>query len=269
MQKENMAPAITPTSAYPTAEQIMNRARAYANDSYRQGRGRILTDTAPFSIEYLNGALEELQDKLANNAVITLIKDNVILGPLTPVSGQPATQIFIGYDGYFDGTAMQSLPVLPSDLRAPQKLWERQVGSNLPFREMTQPQEGLPSYWQSPWLGLWEYRQDRIYFTGSTITEEVRVRYESRLLTLTDADDFANTEIQILSSVNALAVLVVYHYALARGAPAAANMAADAEKQMRYIVRRYTRRAQSVPYHRKPYQTSNDWPGNRGMNGLF
>ena len=259
-----MAPAITPSVAYPTAEQVMNRARAYANDSYRQGKGRILTDTASFSIEYLNGALEELQDKISNNGSITLIKDNIILGPITPVSGQPATQIYIGYDGFFDGTKIQPLPVLPSDLRAPMKLWERQVGSNLPFREMRQPQEGLPSCFQQPWLGLWEYRQDRIYFTGSTITEEVRVRYESRLLSLAADDDFANTEIQILSSVNALAVLVVYHYAVARGAAAAQIMAADAEKQMRYIVRRYTRRAQSVPYHRKPYGDQ----GN-GVNGSW
>ena len=64
---------------------------------------------------------------------------------------------------------------------------------------------------------------------------------------------FANTEIQILASVNALAVLTVYHYALARGAAAAQIMAADADKHMRYIVRRYTRRAQSIPYNRRRF----------------
>jgi hypothetical protein len=79
------------------------------------------------------------------------------------------------------------------------------------------------------------------------------VRYEARLPMLADASDFANTEIQILSSVNALAILVVYHYAVARGAAAAQMMQADAEKMMRYIVRRYTRRAQSIPYNRRRF----------------
>lgn len=232
----------------------MNRARAYANDSYRQGKGRILTDQAPFSIEYLNGALEELVDKISNNGVVSLIKDNVILGPLTPLAQtDPSVQTFISYDGYFDGTIMHDLPVLPSDMRVPQKLWERQVGSGLPFTQMRQPMEGLPSCMQTQYLRVWEYRQDRINFTGSLLTEEVRVRYESSLLTLNNADDFANTEIQILASVNALAVLTVYHYAVARGAPAAQLMATDAEKHMRYIVRRYTRRAQSIPYNRRRF----------------
>ena len=249
-----MSGAITPQSAYPTAEQVMNRARAYANDSYRQGKGRILTDIAPFSIQYLNGALEELQDRLGNNSVITLIRDNVILGPLPPLAEiNPAVQTFISYEGFFDGVTMHSLPKLPSDMRAPQKLWERQIGSNLPFVAMQQPMEGLPSCFQNQWLRLWEYRGDRIYFTGSTVAEEVRVRYEARLPMLADASDFANTEIQILSSVNALAILVVYHYAVARGAAAAQMMQADAEKMMRYIVRRYTRRAQSIPYNRRRF----------------
>ena len=237
----------------------MNRARAYVNDAFRGGKGRILTDTAPFTIEYLNGALEELQDKLGNNGVITLTIDNVILGPIGPLPGpDPAVQIFIGYTGYFDGYAMHALPVLPSNIISVQKAWERVVGSGLPFKEMGEPQEGLPSILQGPWLNQWEYRQDRIYMTGSTQTEELRIRGEIRLGTLTDDTDFASTQIGILALTNALATLVAYNYARARGAPAAQMMAADALKFQKYIVKRYTRRAQSINYQRQPYGDAGD-----------
>lgn len=119
-----MSNAITPQAAYPTAEQVMNRARAFVNDSFRGGKGRILTDQAPFTSEYLNSALEELQDLIGNNGVITLIEDNVILAGITPVAAiNPATQVFISYEGYYDGAAMHALPVLPSNMRAILKVW--------------------------------------------------------------------------------------------------------------------------------------------------
>jgi hypothetical protein len=251
--------SVVPQSAYPTAEQVMNRARAYANDAFRQGKGRILTDTAPFTIEYLNGALEELQDKLGNNGVISLTTDNIILGPIGPLPGpDPAVQIFVGYTGYFDGYAMHALPALPSNLISVKEVWERLVGSGLPFKQMGEPQGPLPSILQGPWLNQWEYRQDAIYMTGSTQTEELRIRGEIRLGTLTDANDLATTQIGVLASVNALATLVAYNYARARGAPAAQIMAADALKFQKYIVKRYTRLKQEINYQRQPHGDAGD-----------
>jgi hypothetical protein len=238
---------------------VMDRARAFVADSFRGGAGRILTNTASFSVQYLNAALEELQSKLRNNGVITFLRDNVILGPIPAIAASdPSLQTFISYEGYFDGTAMNDLPKLPADVLMPQKLWERQVGSGLSFMEMTQPMEGLPSIMQGPFLGVWEYRQDRIYLTGSTSTEELRMRYIAQLTPLTAEDDLANTQISILASVNALAKLTAYHYALARGAVGATQMQADADRYTRLIVRQYTRRAQSVPYNRKPYGDAGD-----------
>jgi hypothetical protein len=270
-----MASAVVTQSAYPTCGQVMNRARAYVNDSYRGGAGRILTNQASLSVECLNGAFEELSDKIGNNGGITLIKDNVILTPIPALpQPDPAVQIQITYNGFFNGVEMLSGPVLPSDCRAPLKLWERQFGSGLPFVPMTQPMEGLPSAFQGQWLRFWEYRQDAICLCGSTITEELRLRYETRFPVIapdSPDDDWQNTEIDILSSVNALATIVAYNYARARGSPGAAIMQADAEKMMRYIVRRYTRRAQAIPYHRKPYETggSSGGNGNWGTNLPF
>lgn len=243
-------------SAYPTAAKVMRRARAYVNDAFQGGNGRILTNQAPFSVEFLNGALEDLQDAIGNNG-ITLIKDNVILGPLTALPGvNPATQTFVSFQGYFNGTQMVALPKLPSDCRAVLRVWEREVGSGLPFVPMTQPQEGLPSTWQGQCVGLWEWRQDRINMMGSTLNEEIRIRYESQLQEIaadSTTDDWQNTEIAILSSVNELAHFVAYFYARARGAQAAAIMQADGETYKRRIIRRYVRRDQATPYQRVPY----------------
>jgi len=244
----------------------MNRARAFVNDAFRGGQGRILTNQAPFTVEYLNAALEELQDKLGENGVITFIQDNIILTPITPLATpDPAKELFISYDGFFNGTAMVSKPFLPSNVVAVEKLWERQTGSGLPFQPMTEPMEGLPSILQGPWLNYWEYRGDSIYLTGSTQTEDLRMRAQIRQVPIAaaDAGDLDNVEIQILASVNAMATLVAYNYARARGANAAQLMAADALKMMRYIVRRYTRQKQSTPYNRRAYGESGDRRGVR------
>lgn len=268
-----MAQQVAPQAPYPTVEQVMNRARAIANDSYRQGKGRILTDDAPFTVEYVNGSLEELQDRLRNNAVITLIQDNIILGPLTALAApDPAIQIFIGYNGFFNGTVMADLPKLPSNVLSPLKVWERQVGSGLPFVPMTQPTQGLPSCFQNSWLGMWEWRTDAIWFTGSTINEEIRLRAEISLPMIAPnaTASFADTQIGILASINALANLVLYQYAKARGAQALQVAQIDSEKYIKLILNRYTRQAQRIPYRRQPYSAeSGNATGGWGVNLPF
>ena len=261
--------AVGPQNPYPTAAQVMNRARAFVNDAFRGGAGRILTNQAPFTTEYLNSALEELQDKISNNGVITLIRDNVILTPITALATvDPSVQIQVAYNGFYNGSEWVTSPMLPADVRAVQKVWERQTGSGQPFRPMTQSQEGLPSVYQTSWLNRWEYREDAICMVGSTVTEDLRIRYESRFQSIpadSSEDNWQDTEIAILSSVNALATIVAYNYARARGAAQAQVMQADSDRQMRYIVRRYTRRAQSVPYRRQPYGAN----GGKDGSGLY
>lgn len=253
---------VLPAAPYPTVAAVMNRARAFVNDSYQGGKGRILTNTAPFSMEYLNAALEELQERIRNNGVITLTRDNVIVGPIPPlVAPDPSQQIMLAYTGLYVNGAWLANPKLPPDLVSIEKVWERQVGSGLPFAPMHQPMEGLPSVWQGPYLRIWEYRQDAICMLGSTTAEELRLRYSAVLPIIgpdifEDGDEsWATTSINILSSVNALGSLVGCGYVIARnpGSPAAQAMVAQAEKYMRLIVNKYVRRAQHVRYNRRAY----------------
>jgi hypothetical protein len=248
----------------------MRRARAYVNDAFRGGAGRILTNRAPFTVEYLNGALEELQDKIGNNGVITLEKDNVILTPIPPIaSSDPAARVRISYTGTFNGVTWLSTPFLPGDLVAPKKLWMRQTGSNLPFQPMTQPREGTQDQFpNNQFLTTWEYLTDKIVLVGASATCDIRIRYELRQPVIaieTPENEWVDVSIGILASVNALATIAAYLYARARGAQAAPQLQTDGERMMRYVVRRYTRRGQSVPYHRPAYDDGVSNSG--GING--
>ena len=267
--------------AYPTVAQVLNRARAFVNDSFQGGAGRILTNQAAFSTEYINAALEDIQDRIgANN--ITLIKDNVFLGPLLPIAApNPATQVYVDYTGFYNGTLYQVTPpvVLPSDCIAVLECWEQQTGSGQPFAPMTQPMYGLPSTWQGPGFGFWEWRQDRINMLGATASNTLRIRYESRYSPIaadnastsqssTPNDNWQTTQIKILASVNALAHVVAYFYARARGSQFAPLLQTDGEKYALSIVRRYVRRDQATPYYRQAYGQPNKSINTLGSGGL-
>ena len=255
---------VAPQVAYPTAEQVMNRARAFVNDAFQGGAGRILTDKAPFTVEYLNSALEELAAAIRNRGVITLEYDNWILTPITALPAQnPAIQIYVSFDGFFDGTQMNKVPMLPGNLLQVLEVWERQTGSGLPFQPMKQVRP-LSSANQGVYFGNWEFRQDRINLRGSTVTEDLRIRFTASLQPISPAtteNPWSNVTIRILASINALAKLVAYNYALARGAAAAATMQADATRYTKLITNAYTRQNQRTHYRRKQF-------GQRNIGGV-
>ena len=172
--------AVTPLVAYPTAEDVMNMARAYVNDAFQGGRGRILTDQNPFTVQFLNSALQYLQDKIRNRGVITLYYDNIILTPILPVAeATPGLQQQIAYQGFFDGTIWHDTPALPGNCVSVIDLWERQTGSGLPFQPMKQMRP-IQDGFQGPRLIHWEYRQDAIILLGATVSADLRLRMQGQ-----------------------------------------------------------------------------------------
>ena len=253
---------VAPVTSYPTVEAVMLRARAYVNDAYNGNQGRILTDVAPFSIEYLNGALENLQDELRDYEAVTLIRDNYIMSPITAIANvDPSVQINVSFTGFYNGVSQVALPTLPSDMLVPLFLWERITGSNLPFTEMEQPQGGLPSYYQGQSLRFWEWRSDAIWMMGSQSTEDLRLRYQAQLLPLAPSsptNPFSNVSIVIQASVEALAHLVAYRYARARGSQMGMIFKQDADSAMRSIMNRYVLQSQGIRHERIPYNRDDD-----------
>ena len=252
----------------------MQLSRVKVNDTFvGQGgqQGRILTNDAPFTLPLINDALQTMGRNLRNEGVKFPLRDNYIMPNVTAlVQANPDLQIFIGYDGFFDGTVMHKFPFLPPDLMQPYELWEQNSGSGLPFQPMVQPEGGLPSIIQGPRLGIWEWRNYRIYMVGSTQTKNLRLKYKAGVPQYNVAPSaFATTHVGIADCKTALANRIEIGYGTPRGADPAAlaaceKAAEDAESEM---AAEYVRQQQTVVYRRKPYQEGGSGWNNSPQGG--
>lgn len=249
---------------------IMNLVRALVNDSQAgatstPGEGQVFTDNpsiSPFTQPFLNSSIRELYRELRNVGQPTLLKDNVIVSGLTPVnsptnglgSPDPAVQVYLGFNGYFDGLNINADLKMPSDMIYPERIWERQTNSNDIFIPMTQCQFGLPSTMQGPTLGLWEWRNDNIWMVGSTETRDVRLRYWATLPQFfSDTLDFASTFVPIIDCTDAVAYKTAWKYAQMLGSPGLAELKESAKEAMFQLKNGTIRRQQSQEYQRIPY----------------
>ena len=201
-----------------------------------------------------------------------MLRDSVYVNGLTPIFGangfgvpDPAVQTFLSYGGYFDGQTINSNLLLPGDLLYPERVWERQSDTNNTFTPMHQPQFGLPSRPQFPTLCDWEWREDKIWMVGSTQVRDLRLRYYAALPQFFSPTlDFASTFVPVLDSLDAIAYKGAVLYARMLGSPGLPDLIAEAKEQTFQLKNQYTRRAQSVDYHRVPYGHSGG-----DMNNFF
>jgi len=263
---------------FPTVDEIMQLARSIANDTFRGiagQQGRILTNDAPFTLPYLNSAFRKLQRRLRNEGVTFPIVDYTVLQNLTPVvEADPAKFVYVGFNGYFNGTTMFASPKLPGDCMQVSVVRQRVHGSNLQFTPMVQSQEGLASGFQNNWLGEWEWRKYAIWMNGSLQAQDIMIRYLSGQPPINvPAADFDTTHVYIQDSQDALANLVASMYGNARGAnPAQIKKCDDAaEEAIDEMAQEYVRRAQTVNYQRISYQgggSNNSTNASLGTTGV-
>lgn len=249
---------------------IMNLVRALVNDSQAgatstPGEGQVFTDNpsiSPFTQPFLNSSIRELYRELRNVGQPTLLKDNVIVSGLTPLnsptnglgSPDPAVQVYLGFGGYFDGVSLNADLKLPSDMIYPERVWERQTGTNNSFIPMSQPADGLPSFYQGPTLGMWEWRNDNIWSPGSINTNDVRLRYWASLPQFfSQTLDFASTYVPIIDCTDAVAYKTAAKYAMMLGSPGYADIMAEAKEQMFQLKNATTRRRQQMEFMGQAY----------------
>lgn len=249
---------------------ICNLVRALVNDAQAgatatPGEGQIFTDNnaiSPFVQPLLNSSIREMYRELRNVGQPALIKDNIIIEGLPPVTSprfghaaaDPAVQVYLSVDGYFDGLTINNNFLLPGDMVAPERVWERQNNSNNPFVPMTQTQFGLPSRYQTPVLGQWEWRNENIWMVGSTQTRDLRLRYYCALPQFFSSTlDFAATCVPIIDCTDVVAYKTAAKYATMLGTPDQPSLQTQAAEQMRQLKLTHVRRAQSIDYHRIPY----------------
>ena len=241
-------------SVYPSAEEVMNLARAIVNDAFRGGAGRILTDQAAFTLPYLNSAQRSLQDKLANAGVSNFVKDNYKITGIPPIPNvDPTVQVTIDWQGYYNGSDIMPNFTLPTDLLVPLDLRERLSNSNQPFTRMTRPPSGLPSRPQIGIFGVWDWINDKIALCGATSTRDLNMRYEARLPLIGSNANLAESKILIRDSTNAMAWRVAYLFANARGAPQAPMLTQEYEAAAAEIIIRSARADQRIQFRRRSF----------------
>lgn len=247
-------------------DEIMQLARSIAADTYpgiAGQQGRLLTNSADFTLPYFNSAFRWIQRKLRQEGATFPIIDNCILPGVTPVANpNPAIQVSVSFAGYFDGTQMHDLPRLPSDCQQLLNVSERGTGTNLPFTPMRGVQDGLPSRMQLARQSQWEWRKYQLYMVGATQSVDLRLRYQAGLPPLVvPATQFAQTTVNILDCQDVIANHIVFMFAAARGAQDTAVVTAARDDAMNDMANDWVRRSQSVVYRRQAYQDSS---GNDG-----
>jgi hypothetical protein len=257
--------AIGTSSIYPTVESILNRARVLVNDAYQNGAGRVLTDIAPFTLQYFNMAVNRVQFKLANHGVPSSWRDNLILGPIQAIAtSDPGNVIYITYQGSDFGAGNVPQPALPNDLIIPWDVWERPAGSSQNFVLMKHVQK-LPSRIQSACCREYIWEGDALKSCGATQDTEWRLRYESVIpeisplpagTTAAQAQVIYNAiTVPIRMGAEAIAQRIAYFYEDARGddAEGLARRDSNAETEVDKLVEANARATQRQSVRRRGF----------------
>lgn len=263
-------PILSPAVAgpYPTIEQVFNLARVFLNDTFAGatntlGEGRIFTDTWTPNLTILNEALAELQRDLANLGVPRTTKEVFILdlpyinGPRGPSIADCTVQTFLSYGGYWDGSTLWTSFNLPVDLYQPIRIWQRATNTGTTFGNLEQADDGLKSIYQDQTLGGWDWRGDALYFNGSIVNIDIRIKYEATIGFYGNIAPtaFSTTMIPFLDSLSALAYRCAYIFADARepGTPGSTSLLANYQAETGKMANRHTRQRQRTRFRRPAY----------------
>lgn len=207
-----------PVAPLDSLELAVNTARVRVNDALANIGGDILTDSAVFTLTYINAAWRRFQEMLVNYGQ-SWFKPEVILAAVAAVGTlDPGSQAYINWSNYFNGLTLLAAPVLPQNFIAPLIVWERPAG-NGSFYPMDRLDNGLPGIPKTAFNRSWEWRNGAIYLPGATQALDLRIRYAGFFADFVAANTtpFANQPIPILRAMNPLAWFIASEFSKARG----------------------------------------------------
>lgn len=204
----------------------------------------------------LNSAYQYVQDEITNQGYETQIEETVLKN-VTPVPASvrdTATQVWIGYDAYFDGltlntTAINGTPQLPIDLLAPLVLKERVSNLGAVFYDMGMANDGLTKRFQYALMREWEWRGDRIYMVGATQTLDIWMRYQAYFPELTMPTDM----VKIFHGANAVAYTLANRFSSPRMGDVGGHFTKERDQEIKLIVMRSAHKNQRKQIRRNPY----------------
>ncbi len=174
-----------------------------------------------------NAAYRKFQKYLSNIGYRLLIADNFVISSI-PANAQadPTIQSWISWNGFFNGTAFASTPILPLDFYAPLRIQERihgATGNGYFFQPMTVALEGLRNKFARTTLNRqWEWRSNALYLPGASGMTDLQFRYTRRLPDLPDPNYYVantpwyNQQLPIPDSLSPLAWFVAHEVLLLR-----------------------------------------------------
>lgn len=246
------------TNPYPSAELVLQNARAMCNDAALSIAGSILADTQPYVFPMLEERYEYLQERLMAAGVNTFSKYGYCLGLLpSALPGDPTVQVQLSYLGYFDGVNDYSAtttpigPTLPADLLQPLEIWERQSGSVENWVPMRQASDAIGARCVNSRMGIWDYENDILFFQGATFTNDIKLKYICFAPSLTDP----GSPVMVIRCIPALSALMAEAAAKSRGGTEAAAMfKQQAEEAIKMIISRTARKEQYASFNRMPFR---------------
>jgi hypothetical protein len=179
LRSEWIVPAIPQASGsthYDTVNTILNTVKTRLNSLNKQ-QADILISNQPYMQQCFNTGWRKFQAFIANQGYSKFTKEVEIDNLAAKTSQDPAVQTFIDWDGYNNGTVLDATKVLPEDLILPLVVWQRVTGQNALFCQIEQWLDGMPSVAATPYNQVWDWRNDRLYFTGANTELDLRIRY--------------------------------------------------------------------------------------------
>ncbi len=212
----------------------------FAN-SLNNGTFVCLSSTATTLILGNAVGVNETHPGVASLGVLTAVN-----GPLGLAVADPKVLPYLSFNGWWDGSVLNTVPTLPVDLLVPLKIRTRLTGTNNPFLEIHEFPSGLVSCNQTnKGIGGWQWITDRLYFNGSLVNVDIELQYTGGVFGLSPSlapTAYATTFIPFLDSLDALAYKVAYIFCSPRvGKDQADSLDIEYQKAMVGVANRWLR----------------------------
>lgn len=251
--------SISSPNRYANLQAMMDLFRSLINDDGGgqdgpQG-GLIATNTAPFTLPFLNASIRWVYRKLRNIGDPALILDNYLLLGIPALTGpDPAVQVSLGFLGYFDGFAEHGNWTLPAGAMGIDRAWERVSGKGLNFTPLRVAPNGLEPRQQVSTMRVYDWRGNAMWMPGALQSVDLRLRCKITLPDILGNNlNFTTTYVPILDSQDAIVDRMLLLYAR-RFAPERMADAAAASAESIFELRQETvRQAQRSQNRRQDF----------------
>lgn len=265
----NGVPNVITAVTSPTTANLLNVAAVANNLAYSLviPTGDIFADSQAYVLPTINLGWRKLQDKLVDRGHPR--NENTVLITGLPVCANldPASEQYINWSGFFDGNVFQTpatlvgCPVLPQDFISPLQLDERlsipgstAANPNLgQFTSMWPAASGLKSRAKGSRNYYFDWRQDAIYFRGSTLSMDIKMRYQAWLADIAvSPGGFSTTPVPISKCALALANYSAAFFVTPRGSLLGPSFEAAGDASLSQITNSWAKLQQRASYSRIP-----------------